>query len=206
MIAKLSGLLDATGDGSVVIDVGGVGYLVSCSGKTLSQLTPGAAVSLLIETQVREDAIQLYGFVHADEKLWFRLLTTVQGVGAKGALAVLSVLGPDELVHAIATADRTALTRASGVGPKLAARVISELKDKVPALSQTTPSAAVPVSGSLPATTEGEAVSALVNLGFKPLEAKAAVSQAAARLGAATEVEALIRGGLAELTTGSAVP
>ncbi len=205
MIAKLSGLLDAIGDGSVVVDVGGVGYLVSCSARTLSQVSPGDTVSLLIETQVREDAIQLYGFLLADEKLWFRLLTTVQGVGAKGALAVLSVLAPDDLVHAIATADRTALTRASGVGPKLAARVISELKDKVPALFQMAPSAAVPVSRSLPATTEGEAVSALVNLGFKPLEARAAVSQAAARLGTATDIEALIRGGLAELTTGSAV-
>lgn len=203
MIAKLSGLLDTIGDGSVVIDVGGVGYLVSCSAKTLSQLNPGQTVGLLIETQVREDAIQLFGFMHADEKLWFRLLTTVQGVGAKGALAVLSVLAPEELVHAIAVGDRTALTRAAGVGPKLAARVISELKDKVPALSQVLPSAAVPASRSLPATIEGEAISALVNLGFKPLEARTAVSQAAVRLGTASNVEALIRGGLAELTTGS---
>jgi len=203
VIAKLSGLLDAIGDGSVVIDVGGVGYLVSCSAKTLSQLDPGQTASLLIETHVREDAIQLYGFVHADEKLWFRLLTTVQGVGAKGALAVLSVLTPDELVHAIAMGDRTALTRAAGVGPKLAARVISELKDKVPALSQMPTSVAGTVSRSLPATVESEAISALVNLGFKPLEARTAVSQAAMRLGTEANVEALIRGGLAELTTGS---
>lgn len=206
MIAKLSGLVDATDDGSVVIDVGGVGYLVSCSAKTLSRLTPGQPANLLIETQVREDAIQLYGFVHPDEKLWFRLLTTVQGVGAKGALAVLSVLTPEELVHAIAMADRTALTRAAGVGPKLAARVISELKDKVPAISQVTPSAVVAAAPSTLATVEGEAVSALVNLGFKPLEARTAVAQAAARLKADANVEALIRGGLAELTTGSHVP
>ena len=206
MIAKLTGLLDATGDGWVVIDVGGVGYLVSCSGKTLSQLSAGQSVSLLIETHVREDAIQLFGFVHADEKLWFRLLTTVQGVGAKAALAVLSVLAPEELVHAIATGDRTAITRASGVGPKLAARVISELKDKVSTLSAGAPLAAVPANRSLPATIEGDAVSALVNLGFKPLEARTAVIQAAARLGTDAKVEALIRGGLAELTTGSHAP
>ncbi len=203
MIAKLTGVVDATGDGWAVIDVGGVGYLVSCSAKTLTQLSFGQSASLLIETHVREDAIQLYGFVHADERLWFRLLTTVQGVGAKGALAVLSVLAPDELVHAIALADRTALTRASGVGPKLAARVISELKDKVPTIAAETPSAAIPASRSLPATIEGEAVSALVNLGFKPLEARTAVIHAAARLGSSANTETLIRGGLAELTTGS---
>ncbi len=206
MIAKLSGLVDAVGEGSAVIDVGGVGYLVSCSGRTLSRLSAGQTVSLLVETQVREDAIQLYGFLLADEKLWFRLLTTVQGVGAKGALAVLSVLAPEELVHAIAMGDRTALTRASGVGPKLAARVIGELKDKVPALAAGGPSAAVPARGAVPATTEGEAVSALVNLGFKPLEARTAVTRAATRLGTGTDVEALIRGGLAELTTGSHAP
>lgn len=206
MIAKLTGLVDATGDGWVVIDVRGVGYLVSCSAKTLSQLSPDQSASLLIETHVREDAIQLYGFIDADERLWFRLLTTVQGVGAKGALAVLSVLAPDELVHAIAMADRTALTRASGVGPKLAARVISELKDKVPSISAGTPSATVAASRSLPATIEGEAVSALVNLGFKPLEARTAIIHAAARLGSGANIETLIRGGLAELTTGSHAP
>lgn len=203
MIAKLSGVVDSAGDGSVVIDVGGVGYLVFCSAKTLARLSSGQTASLLIETQVREDAIQLYGFLLADEKFWFRLLTTVQGVGAKGALAVLSVLAPEELVHAIAMADRTALTRAAGVGPKLAARVISELKDKVPAVSVEAPPAGVAVTRSLPVGAEGEAVSALVNLGFKPLEAKTAVTQAATRLGTEANVEALIRGGLAELTTGS---
>lgn len=206
MIAKLSGVVDAAGDGSAVIDVGGVGYLVSCSAKTLSQLTPGQTVGLLIETHVREDAIQLYGFLLADEKQWFRLLTTVQGVGAKGALAVLSVLAPEDLVHAIAVADRTALTRAAGVGPKLAARVVSELKDKVPAMSQTAPAGAIALSRSLPVGVEGEAVSALVNLGFKALEARTAVTQAATRLGTEANVEALIRGGLAELTTGSHAP
>lgn len=203
MIAKLTGVVDAAGDGSVVIDVGGVGYLVFCSAKTLAQLSPGETVSLRIETQVREDAIQLYGFLLADEKQWFRLLTTVQGVGAKGALAVLSVLAPEELVHAIAMSDRTALTRAAGVGPKLAVRVISELKDKVPAVYEDAPSAVVGVSRAQPAGAEGEAVSALVNLGFKPLEARTAVTQAASRLGTRTDVETLIRGGLAELTTGS---
>lgn len=206
MIAKLSGIVDAAGDGSVVIDVGGVGYLVFCSARTLSRLEPGETVSLRIETHVREDAIQLYGFLLADEKLWFRLLTTVQGVGAKGALAVLSVLAPEELVHAIAMGDRTALTRAAGVGPKLAARVISELKDKVPALSEAVSSAAVAGPRALPAGAEGEAVSALVNLGFKPVEARTAVTQAAGRLGEGANVEALIRGGLAELTTGSHAP
>jgi Holliday junction DNA helicase RuvA len=172
----------------------------------LSRLKPGETVSLRIETHVREDAIQLYGFLLADEKLWFRLLTTVQGVGAKGALAVLSVLAPEELVRAIAVGDRTALTRAAGVGPKLAARVISELKDKVPALAEGASSAAIAVARSLPAGVEGEAASALINLGFRPSEARTAVTRAAARLGEDANVEALIRGGLAELTTGSDAP
>ena len=206
MIAKLTGVVDATGDGWAVVDVGGVGYLVFCSAKTLTQLSSGQSAILLIETHVREDAIQLYGFVHGDERLWFRLLTTVQGVGAKGALAVLSVLAPDELVHAIALADRTALTRASGVGPKLAARVISELRDKVPTTSAVAPPAVAPGSRLLPATVEGEAVSALVNLGFKPPEARTAIIHAAQRLGTGATIETLIRGGLAELTTGSHAP
>lgn len=199
VIAKLTGIIDATGDGWAVVDVGGVGYLVSCSGRTLSTLVPGEAAVVLVETQVREDAIQLFGFAEAAERDWFRTLTTVQGVGAKAALAILSVLSTDELVHAVAAADRAAITRAAGVGPKLAARIIAELKDKVGAIALT-PATAGEATGAGLVGEAGDAVSALVNLGFRPAEALGAVSHAAGKLGAGAGVEALIRSGLAELT------
>ncbi|MDP6473657.1 MAG: Holliday junction branch migration protein RuvA, partial [Alphaproteobacteria bacterium] len=134
MIAKLSGRLDSTGEGWAVIDVGGVGYLVFCAGRTLAALPGnGAAISLEIETVVREDQFTLYGFLDGHEREWFRLLRRVQSVGAKMALAILGLLSPDELSLAIAARDRAALTRVSGVGPKLAERLITELKDKAPA-------------------------------------------------------------------------
>lgn len=199
VIAKLTGIVDATGDGWAVVDVGGVGYLVSCSGRTLSNLVPGEATVVFVETQVREDAIQLFGFAEAAERDWFRTLTTVQGVGGKAALAILSVLSADELVHAVAAADRAAITRAAGVGPKLAARIIAELKDKVGAIALT-PAATGEAAGVGLGGEAGDAVSALVNLGFRPAEALGAVSHAAGRLGAGADVEALIRSGLAELT------
>ena len=131
MIAKLTGIIDSLTDNGAVIDVGGVGYLGFCSARSLGRLDKGATVSLLVETHVREDHIHLFGFLDAGERDWFRLLVTVQGVGARVALAILSVIDGSELVQAIATADKAAITRAPGVGPKLAARILNELKDKV---------------------------------------------------------------------------
>ena len=200
MIAKLSGRIDSVADGSVVLDVGGVGYLVFCSNRTLSRLNEGRAVALLIETQVREDGIHLYGFFDAEERRWFRLLIAIQGVGPKVALAVLGVLPIEELLAAIAMGDRASLSRAAGVGAKLAARIVVELKDKVGAL----PVPAAMAVGA-PAATGGsvttDAVSALVNLGFRPVEAQGAVVAAVSRLGAGAALEALIRAGLAELAS-----
>lgn len=199
MIARLSGRFDSGGDGQAVIDVGGVGYLVFCSARTLARMEPGETVALLIETQVRDDGINLYGFLDAAERHWFRLLIGIQGVGPKVALAIQSVVAPQDLMLAIAAGDRTVLTRAAGVGAKLAARIASELKDKValPSIVGSPPAAAVPVERG-PAA---DAVSALVNLGFRPVEAHAAVTSAAGRLGEGAAVEALIRGSLTELAS-----
>lgn len=200
MIAKLTGRVDSVAEDSAVIDVSGVGYLVFCSGRTLGRLSEGEHISLSIETHVREDHIHLFGFMETGERDWFRLLTTVQGVGAKVALAILSVLSAEEILHAIAGGDRTAVTRASGVGAKLAGRIISELKDKVGAM------AFGPVIGGGPAapgiTARGDtadAVSALVNLGYSTSDSLRAVSHVAGKLGEDAGLEALIRGGLAEL-------
>jgi len=203
VIAKLTGIVDSTGDGWVVLDVGGVGYLVFCSGRTLSRLTAGQAASLRVETAVRDDAINLYGFVDTAERQWFRMLTTVQGVGAKAALAILTALAADELVQAVAAGDRGAITRAAGVGPKLASRIIGELREKVEVAALGTAAAVTSGAGNWGLGGDvGDAVSALVNLGFRPAEALGAVSHAAARLGTGAAVEELIRGGLAELTPG----
>lgn len=203
MIAKLKGLVDSHGEDWAVIDVGGVGYLTFCSAKTLARLPrSGEAAALLIETHVREDHIHLYGFAEEAEREWFRLLLTVQGVGSKVGLAILSALSPAELSLAIAAGDKAMLTRAQGVGPKLAARLIGELKDKVAgmataplAIGADTPAqAAVAMAGSV-----GDAVSALVNLGYSRLEAHGAVVKAAQRLGEGAATPALIRAGLHEL-------
>lgn len=203
MIAKLTGIVDSLGETSAVVDVGGVGYLVACSGRTLGRMATGEAVSLLVETHVREDAILLYGFHDGAERDWFRLLTQVQGVGAKVALSLLSALTPDHLTRAIASGDRTALTRAAGVGPKLAARILSELKDKVAGLTlgvaARVPMPAAGRPGMAEPNPAADAVSALVNLGYNPSEALGAVSQASGRLGMEAGVDALIRAGLAEL-------
>lgn len=203
MIAKLKGLVDSTGDGFAVVDVAGVGYLVFCSNRTLGRLAPGEAAEVLVETHVREDHIHLYGFVEAAERDWFRLLTTVQGVGARVALGILSVLAPDELVRAVAAQDKVPLTRAAGVGPKLAGRVVSELKDKVGGLALGSAAAvegpAVPAAAQAPASATADAVSALVNLGYGRSEALGAVAHASGKLGHEADVAALIRGGLAEL-------
>jgi Holliday junction DNA helicase RuvA len=197
VIARLRGILDSTGEDWAILDVGGVGYLVYCSARTLARLPePGAAVTLEIETHVREDHIHLYGFSGPSERAWFRLLTTVQGVGARVAMAVQGVLGPDELAQAVAMGDRASLTRAPGVGPKLAQRIIAELKDKVDAIAvQPIPVRLAAMNGDH----AGDAVSALVNLGYRRPEAVGAVSAAVRSLGAEAAVEALIKAGLKEL-------
>ena len=208
MIAKLSGTVDSVGPDSAVIDVGGVGYLAFCSTRTLARLPPsGGAVRLFVETHVREDHIHLYGFVDAAERDWFRLLTTVQGVGARLALAVLSAVAPEALTLAIAAQDRAALARADGVGPRLAARIVNELRDKVGSLGAAAPIAAASPAIS-PAGAAGvggaiaDAVSALENLNIGRAEAYGAVTAAARRLGEDAAVEALITAGLRELGQG----
>jgi len=196
MIARLSGIVDSLGEDFAVIDVGGVGYLVFCSARTLRSLPPpGKAASLMTETHVREDHIHLYGFADTVERDWFRLLTTVQGVGAKLALSILSALDPAALADAVAAEDRASLTRAPGVGPKLAARIAAELKDKAGTAPVVRPAFAAAAAG--PAS---DAVSALVNLGYRRGEAFGAVNQAMRRLGADAPVEALITAGLKELS------
>jgi holliday junction DNA helicase RuvA len=202
MIAKLTGILDHIGPDGAIVDVGGVGYLVFASTRTLGQLEPGAAARLLIETHVREDHIHLYGFIDTAERDWFRLLTTVQGVGAKVALAILSAVAPNELTLAIVAQDRAMLARADGVGPKLAARIVNELRDKVGGLALVATNAATPVAPASAANdpgATGDAVSALVNLGYRRAEAFGAVAAASRRLGGDAKVDALIRAGLQEL-------
>ena len=199
MIAKLTGVVDQVGSDRVVIDVGGVGYLAFCSTRTIGRLPPlGSPARLLIETHVREDYIHLYGFADATERDWFRRLTTVQGVGARLALAILSAMAPEQLALAILAQDKKALTLAEGVGPKLATRIVNELRDKVTG-------AVAPAAAQIVTTEEGnagpaaDAVSALVNLGYRRAEAFGAVAAAAQRLGSAAEAGALIRAGLQEL-------
>ncbi len=200
MIAKLSGILDGVGRDHAVIDVGGVGYLVRVSARTLGAMpTPGAPVSLLVETMVREDAIDLYGFADVPERDWFRLLLTVQGVGAKVGLALLSALSPGELASAVAAGDKAMLTRADGVGPKLANRLASELKDKAASLGAVITFPAGDGAGGVPSGPAADAVSALINLGYRRAEAQGAIERALKKLGAGARVEALIPAGLREL-------
>lgn len=193
MIGRLAGLVDETGEGWAILDVGGVGYQVAASSKTLAALPgPGKPARLLVETQIRDDRIVLYGFHDRAEREWFRLLQTVQGVGPKVALAVLSVLTTEELVRALAAGDKASVGRASGVGPKLAARIVAELKDKAPDLG-------APSLAAEAGTPERDAVSVLVNLGYGRSEAFAAVAGAARGLGEGVSVEVLVRAGLKEL-------
>ena len=203
MIGKLKGLIDSYGDDFVILDVNGVGYVVHCSARTLQKLPrPGEASALAIETQVREDSIRLFGFEGESERDWFRLLQSVQGVGAKVALAILSILPPGDLAAAIATQDKAMVARAPGVGPKLAARIVAELKDKAPAFG-----AVDPLVAKLSGDTEAEnapsavrdAISALVNLGYGRPQAAAAVAASIKKLGEGAETGALIRQGLKEL-------
>ena len=200
MIARLRGVLDSQGADHLVIDVGGVGYLVHCSMRTLAALPGiGEALDLHVETQVRAESITLYGFAETGERSWFRVLQQVQGVGARVALGVLSVLTPEELARAVASQDKAALTRASGVGPRLAGRILSELQDR---LAGELAGAALPAQALAGAAVDGAAagaVSALVNLGYGRSEAHAAITRAVASLGQQATVEALIRAGLQEL-------
>lgn len=190
MIAHLKGRLDSTGVDHAVIDVGGVGYLVGASARTLAAIGPvGEACVLFTETLVGEDFIRLVGFARADERDWFRLLTGVQGVGARVALAILSALEPVDLSRAVASQDKAMVARANGVGPKLAERIVRELKDKAGGILLG-PAAAAQIA---PSGASADAVSALLNLGFRPAEAGAAVAAAEEELGAAVGLDGLVR-------------
>ncbi|WP_136162040.1 Holliday junction branch migration protein RuvA [Sphingomonas flavalba] len=190
MIARLTGTLVEIGADHAVIDVGGVGYLVQASARCLQALgAVGAQVTLFTELQVREDAMTLFAFASASERDWFRLLTGVQGVGGRVALAILSVLAPDDLVRAISTGDKAMVARANGVGPKLALRIVTELRDKVGAAAIGGAGPAAAPAGGLTA----DAVSALANLGFRPAEAGSAVAAAEAELGPGASLDALVR-------------
>lgn len=205
MIGKLTGKVDAIGESHLVIDVNGVGYDVQASSRTLRNLKPGDTVSLTIDTHVREDAIRLFGFTSEVERTWFRTLQTIQGVGAKVALGVLGTMSPQDLANAIALANWAAVEQAPGVGKKLAQRITLELKDKAPALSVAglnMPAATTARGGSAPVpenNVAAEAISALTNLGYQPLQASQAVAAAMQDLGADTDVAKVIRRGLKEL-------
>ena len=203
MIGKLKGVVDSVDDEALILDVNGVGYLVSASARTLRALPAvGEAAELLVETHVREDAIRLYGFLTATERDWFRLLQSVQGVGAKVALGILGALSAEVLSAAITRQDKAMMSRAPGVGPKLAARLVLELKDKAPAFANVDP-ALVHLSGAIdderaprPVT---DAISALVNLGYGPPQAAAAIAGASRIAGEGAGTAQLIRLGLKEL-------
>jgi Holliday junction DNA helicase RuvA len=200
MIGKLKGCVEALGETYAILDVHGVGYEIHASARTLRQLHLGEEVALAIETHVREDAIRLFGFGSETERAYFRMLQTIQGVGAKVALAVLGALSPQQLADAIALQNWGAVAEAQGVGKKLAQRIVAELKHKAPALSLG--GAAAPANGGteLPETTAAaEAISALTNLGYPPAQASQAVAIAAAELGATADTPKLIRRGLKEL-------
>src|ERR1700712_1498333 len=203
MIGKLKGIIDSYGEDSIVLDVHGVGYLVHCSARTLQALpAAGEAATLSIETYVREDQIRLFGFQSDLEREWFRLLQTVQGVGAKVALAVLSTFKPGDLASAIAIGDKAAIKRSPGVGPKVAERIVIELKDKAPAYSALDP-AVIQLSGAVDDHRAPrpvlDAISALVNLGYGQPQAAAAIAAASRGAGEGAETAQLIRLGLKEL-------
>lgn len=203
MIGKLKGTIDSYGEDYVIVDVHGVGYQVHCSARTLQSLPPvGEAATLSIETHVREDQIRLFGFASDVEREWFRLLQTVQGVGAKVALAVLSTLRPSDLANAIALRDKAAISRTPGVGPRVAERIVTELKEKVPAFGDVDP-AVVKLSGDIDDNRAPQpvrdAISALVNLGYGQPQAAAAIAAAARSAGEGADTAQLIRFGLREL-------
>ncbi|MPZ56701.1 MAG: Holliday junction branch migration protein RuvA [Rhizobiales bacterium] len=204
MIAKLKGIIDSYGEDFVIVDVNGVGYLVHCSARTLQALpAQGEATTLSIETYVREDQIRLFGFQSDVEREWFRLLQTVQGVGARVALAVLGTLKPADLANAIALRDKAMVARTPGVGPKVAERIVTELKDKAPAFTDLDP-AVIRLSGAVDEKRApqpvADAVSALVNLGYGQPQAAAAVAAATRSAGDGADTARLIRLGLKELS------
>jgi holliday junction DNA helicase RuvA len=203
MIGKLKGVLESYGEDFVIVDVQGVGYEVYCSARTLQSLPPtGEAVTLAIETHVREDQIRLFGFLSDLDREWFRLLRTVQGVGTKVALSILGTLQPGELASAIAMRDKAMIARAPGVGPKVAERVVTELKDRAPAYANADP-AVIRLSGAIDDKRApqpvSDAVSALVNLGYGRPQAAAAIAAAARTAGESADARQLIRLGLKEL-------
>ena len=202
MIGKLSGIIDSFDTNHLILDVAGVGYLVNASARTLSQIgSKGEAASLLIETAVREDAITLYGFADAAEQEWFRLLTSVQGVGAKAGLSILTVCPPDRLSIVIAAQDKAGLTQADGVGPKLATRILTELKDKAGKIDLSPAAAGVKITeteagGSI----DQDAVSALLNLGYGRADAYQAVMQAKSKANDNEDLEEILKLALKELS------
>ena len=203
MIGKLRGIVESYGEDWVILDVGGVGYQVHCSARTLQALPqPGEAATLSIETYVREDMIRLYGFAGDVEREWFRLLQTVQGVGSRVALGILGTLKPGDLATAIALQDKAALARAPGVGKKVAERIVAELRDKAPAYASVD-AAVVHLQSDIAERRAprpvADAVSALVNLGYAQVQASAAVAAASRAAGEAASTEDLIRLGLKEL-------
>ena len=204
MIGKLKGTVDSFGPDSVILDVHGVGYLVHCSARTLEALPrPGEAAVLSIETHVREQEIKLFGFASDLEREWFRLLLLVQGVGAKVALSVLGTLRPGDLASAIALQDKAMIARSPGVGPKVAARICTELKDKAPALSGLDSNVVrlqADLGDKVAPRPAAEAVSALVNLGYAQVQASAAIAAAMHEAGDGAETARLIRLGLRELS------
>src|SRR6202162_3802158 len=203
MIGKLKGIIDSYGEDFVILDVNGVGYLVHCSVRTLqARPAAGAPVALAIETYVREDQIRLFGFLYDGEREWFRLLQTVQGVGTRVALSILGTLTPADLASAIALRDKAMVARTPGVGPKVAERIVTELKDKAPAYADLDPSV-VRLSGAVDERRApqplADAVSALVNLGYGQPQAAAAIAAAARAAGEGAETKQLIRLGLREV-------
>jgi Holliday junction DNA helicase RuvA len=194
MIGKLKGTVDMVAEDHVILDVGGVGYLVHCPGSTLSRLVPGEAAALTIETRITDETIKLYGFSSAAEREWFRLLQTVQNVGARVALAVLTALNPRDLEKALALGDKAAIGRAQGVGPKLATRIVTELKDKAPAMMLRGGADADEVHAmAAPKGAEADAVAAMVSLGYAPAQAAEMVARAAQGLEDGAAVNVLIK-------------
>jgi Holliday junction DNA helicase RuvA len=201
MIGKLTGRLDAVGPQAVILDVCGVGYELTLPARTLGSLPPlGETVSFAIDTYLREDAIRLYGFATEHERAWFRALQTVQGVGAKVALAVLGALSAADLANAVVLQDKSIVARAPGVGPKVAARIVAELKDKMPVLAlAVSPGGLVPPAELPRGLAAKDAISALLNLGYGHGEAAAAIQAAIGKVGREARAEELIRVGLKEL-------
>jgi Holliday junction DNA helicase RuvA len=193
MIARLKGLVDSVSAEALVIDVNGVGYLVQASTRTLSGLSVGQPLVMHIETQVREDAITLFGCVTETELAAFRALITVQGVGGRVALNILSVLTPDQVAHAVAAGDAASLARANGVGPKLAARIVNELKGKLGGVAAAAAASGAPIAVSAGSRIVDDAIAALSALGFRPMDASRAVSDALAELGEGAGLNDVVR-------------